>query len=155
MEIRTSCPLALAKIGPVCLYFRQPVAHRSLDYGGLGWVINTVIATQAQGLAHSEVITCKLLSLSVTQDRTLPCGNTELLRLKWHETLRQKVTLQCYWNLHVLLFDPQSSQIRPVVRCAYRDRYILCFRVSGLWRAGSICRPLAALPSQGRRVRGI
>lgn len=46
------------------LSFRRSVAHGSVDYRGLGRVINTVIATQAQGLAHSEVITCSPVDCS-------------------------------------------------------------------------------------------
>lgn len=57
----------------------------SVDYGGLGRVINTTIATQAQGLALSALITCSPVdcTLSVTQVGTLLCGNTELLSSKF------------------------------------------------------------------------
>lgn len=70
---------------------------------GLGRVINTVIAAQAQGLTHSEVITyspvdCSLslslhVSLSVTQDGTLSCGKTDLPELKYPKITIKKLRL--------------------------------------------------------------
>lgn len=66
----------------VCASFRRSVAHGSVDYGGLGRVINTVIATQAQGLVHSEVITCSpvdcspSLSLSLSHKTEHPPAET-------------------------------------------------------------------------------
>lgn len=49
----------------VATSFLWSVARGSVDYGGLGRVINTVIATQAQGLAHSAVITCSPVDCSL------------------------------------------------------------------------------------------
>lgn len=67
---------------PACVFalsFRQSVAHRSVDYGGLGRVINAVIAPQAQGLAHSEVITCSPVDCSPSLSHKMKHSPAETL----------------------------------------------------------------------------
>lgn len=53
------------------LCFRGSVGHGSVDYMGLGRVINTVIAAQAQGLTHSEVITYSPVDCSLSHALSL------------------------------------------------------------------------------------
>lgn len=72
------------------LSFRQSVAHTSVDYGDLGRVINTLIATQAQGLAHSEVITCSPVGCSPSPSLShktehSPAETLSFSTLKLHE----------------------------------------------------------------------
>lgn len=160
-SMRASCVLALAKIRlRVCALF--PPVNRRVDYGGLGRVINTVIATQAQGLAHSEVITCSPVDCSPSPSLShktehSPCGNTEFPELKftWKSPLKGYARTSSFIGTCTFSFLTCSlfCQTGIVFRCAYMHSYLLCLGDFG--GAESICHPLAALSAQGRRVRGI
>lgn len=140
---------------PACVFalcFRQSVAHRSVDYGGLGWVINTVISTQAQGLTHSEVITCSPVdcSPSVTQDATLPCRNTELLELKitWKSPLKSYAWTSSFIGMYTFSFSTCSFVRMGLYLGVDTWIGIYCASVLEDFRgAESIRCPLAALSS--------
>lgn len=63
------------------LCFRGSAGHGSAGYMGLGQVINTVIAGQAQGLTHSEVITYSPVDCSLSHAHSLSMSLTLTLSL--------------------------------------------------------------------------
>lgn len=81
----------------------------SVDYGGLGRMINTAIATQAQGLALSALITCSPVDCHTSRHTPLQEHTASELKITHHRRKSSVAVMLLSFGIMALSFKRLSS----------------------------------------------